>query len=86
MSKSTVPFYEATLRVTSKVVSDTPFNCVCGWQGIAVDLAISNDLSCCPKCANLDIRPDLEHFAFRVCSLYLEEFIFGSRKYQHDDC
>lgn len=61
MAKSTVPFFDSGLNMTSQVISDTPFNCVCGWKGKAADLALSHDMSCCPRCSNLDVRIDLTY-------------------------
>jgi hypothetical protein len=59
MAKSTVPFFNSALNMTSQVISETPFSCECGWKGKAADLASSNKLSCCPECFNLDVRSDL---------------------------
>ena len=63
MAKSTVPFFDSALNMTSQVISETPFNCECGWTGKAADLASLNNLSCCPQCFNLDVRIDLDFYS-----------------------
>jgi len=59
LAKSTVPFFDSVLNMTSQVIRETPFTCDCGWKGKAADLALLKEMSCCPKCFNLDVRLDL---------------------------
>jgi hypothetical protein len=80
MTKSTVPFFDTALNMTSQVISETTFDCECGWKGKAADLVLSDDLSSCPKCFNLDVRMDLEDVAFKVNVLALSNFIDKKRK------
>lgn len=51
-----VAIHDHYMNITYRVVNETQFECDCGWQGLATELVVFKDFTCCPICLNFDVR------------------------------